>query len=383
MHLKFIVMLRIYLYALSALLLTSRLFAQTTPESANTAVNPREKAAVLNFDTQGLTFEPAQMGALARLEFDKLGLYEVMDRYDVAYLLEREKLAIDNCYGKICLIETGRKLKVEKMLTGAVELLGERIVVTVRLIDVGTAAVEKNQVLEFLNLKPQVQAMLGITLQKMFGQPVDEALYTKLTKANDYESTINVPELGKLNLSGPRMGVTIFSGTTANTIQRAEREGGLDASPVMFQFGYQFEKAYLNSGRVQALFEFIPILTGLDQGLILPSASILHGLRDNRTGLEFAFGPVINLTYEAEGIEENGGFTLLKDWQINNPKLPIPNNTVRRFDKRGEPTLGTGFVFAAGKSFKSGRMNIPVNAFFIPGRNGQRWGISVGFNGRG
>jgi hypothetical protein len=72
----------------------------------------------------------------------------------------------------------------------------------------------------------------------------------------------------------------------------------------------------------------------------------------------------------------------LKDWQAANPKLPVPP-TVKRFDRRGEPGLGTGFVFAAGKSFKSGRMNIPVNAFYVPGRYGQRWGISVGFNGRG
>lgn len=374
-------MKRIILCALSALLLASHTFAQTQTTPNN---EPREKAAVLNFDTHGLTFDPAQMGAMARLEFDKIGMYEVMDRYDVAYMLEREKLSIDNCYGKICLVEMGKKLKMDKMLTGAVEVLGERIVVTIRLIDVGTETVEKSQVEEFLNLKPQVQAMLAITMQKMFGKPVDEAVYTKLTKPNDYESTLNVPEMSRLNLGGPRMGTVIFSGEYAAILRRTERQGGLDATPVMFQFGYQFEKAYLNQGRLQALFEVIPNLTGLDQGLIIPSLSILHGVRDNRTGLEFAFGPTMNLTREAEGIEEGGTFVLLNDWVASQPAgTPIPNNVVTRFDKRGEPAIGTGFVFAGGKSFKSGRLNIPVNVFFIPGKYGHRYGISVGFNGRG
>ena len=53
-----------------------------------------------------------------------------------------------------------------------------------------------------------------------------------------------------------------------------------------------------------------------------------------------------------------------------------------RFDSRGERQFDTGFVFAVGKSFKSGKLNIPVNAFFIPRRDGNRIGISVGFNAK-
>jgi hypothetical protein len=52
----------------------------------------------------------------------------------------------------------------------------------------------------------------------------------------------------------------------------------------MFMFGYQFEKQYLNEGNLQALFEFIPSVTGVDQGLFLPNILFLHGLRHNRSG---------------------------------------------------------------------------------------------------
>lgn len=44
--------------------------------------------------------------------------------------------------------------------------------------------------------------------------------------------------------------------------------------------------------------------------------------------------------------------------------------------------IHTGFVFAAGKSFKSGRMNYPVNVFVIPSKSGMRLGLTFGFNAK-
>ena len=64
--------------------------------------NNKEKIAVLYVDSKGFTLDPVQMGNLVRLELDKLGLFEVMDKYDVDYLAAREKLKLEDCYGKIC-----------------------------------------------------------------------------------------------------------------------------------------------------------------------------------------------------------------------------------------------------------------------------------------
>ncbi len=346
--------------------------------------NPKSKVAVLHVDTKGLTLDPVQAGDLMRLELDKLGLFEVMDRYDVAYIIEKEALKIENCYGKICLVETGRSLKVDKMLTGTIELIGDNIIVSIRLIDIGKQEVEKSQVIQYLNLRNQLPLMVATTLQKMFALPFDTDVETKLTKPNDYENAINVPETGRLNLSGPRMGTTIFSGENTQIIRSPRSQGGLDAEPIMFQFGYQFETAYLNQGGLQALFEFIPVITGLDQGLFIPSVSVLHGIRSNRNGLEFAFGPVVSASQRAEGFFDDAGkWNNLSVWKTNNPDQNPPAETTIRLDSRGDYALNSNFVFAAGKSFKSGRMNIPVNVFYIPGRGGARFGVSVGFNGRG
>ena len=48
------------------------------------------------------------------------------------------------------MIEVGKSLKVDKMLTGSVEYFGEVIIVSLRLIDIGTETIEKSKVLEFV-----------------------------------------------------------------------------------------------------------------------------------------------------------------------------------------------------------------------------------------
>ncbi len=55
-------------------------------------------------------------------------------------------------------------------------------------------------------------------------------------------------------------------------------------------------------------------------------------------------------------------------------------STELRFDSQGDPTFDADFVFRVGKSFKSGKLNNPINAFFKPYLGGHRFGISMGFN---
>jgi hypothetical protein len=150
----------------------------------------------------------------------------------------------------------------------------------------------------------------------------------------------------------------------------------------MFQFGYQFELKYLNEGNFQALFEFIPLITGLDQGKFIPSVAILNGLRSNTTGWEFAFGPTVNVVKTADMYQDDAGKWNLASEYIPDPDNPQPNPypLEERLDSRGDFKLSTGFAFALGKTFKSGKLNIPVNGFYVPGKDTQRFGISVGFN---
>jgi hypothetical protein len=107
-------------------------------------------------------------------------------------------------------------------------------------------------------------------------------------------------------------------------------------------------------------------------------------MRLNRGGWEFAFGPSFSFSRIAEGYTDTQG-----NWQLRSAWFSEPTNAtktpptfVSRLDSRGEAALNPSFVFAAGRSFISGKVNFPVNVFYIPNKNGGRIGISMGFNSR-
>jgi len=343
--------------------------------------SPKAVATVLNIDTKGISETPEQMGSMVRIELEKLNMYQVMDAYDVGYVIERNKININNCYGKMCLVEVGKIIKSDKMFTGSVEHIGKNIVITFRLIDVASASIEKSYVEEFLYLPGDMQNMVKITMAKMYGKELPkEPIEKSLTKKDTYEDAFNNPEQTKVNLSGPRMGFSYFTGEAGHVLQLPKNKGGYNSFPCLFQFGYQFEVQYLNEGNNQALFEFLPMITGFNQNIFIPSLTIMNGLRNNKWGLEIAFGPTFGIVKKAEGYyDDNNEWHLASDW-----KEPITNPFVSetRLDSRGEATFQAGFVVAVGKTFKSGKLNIPVNAYIIPNKDGVKVGVSFGFNAK-
>ncbi len=317
---------------------------------------------------------------LVMMEMLKIQQYELLDRYDMNYLAKKEKIEIAGCFSRICLVDIGKALQVQKVLTGSILTVGDNLVITFRLLDVASGNIEKTHSVEYLKLPTELKMMVRITLQEMFGQPIDEEQKKKLTMRNDYDGSANNPYKLRLRSDGPRMGFTYFSGEIAGRLAESRSVGGYEAQPLMFQFGYQFEKQYLNEGNFQALFEFIPMMTGLDQGLFIPSVTIMNGLRNNKNGWEFAFGPTFSVVQEAKGFYAPGSERWTLRTQVDS--LPDGVELISRLDSRGEPSIQTGFVFAAGKTFKSGKLNIPLNVYVIPNNKGLRFGVSVGFNAK-
>ena len=138
-----------------------------------------------------------------------------------------------------------------------------------------------------------------------------------------------------IRLDGPRLGVTLLSDGVVN---RA-RDNGVDISPFITQFGWQFEsRLFRLPNGFSGLIELVPLVGGLEQGKFLPSVSGLLGLRGSN-GFEFGLGP--NLT-----------------------------------------PLGTGLVLAVGTSIQSQGINFPINLAVAPGRDGVRVSLLFGFNAR-
>ena len=145
----------------------------------------------------------------------------------------------------------------------------------------------------------------------------------------------DVPIIKPLQLDGPRVGVTMLNSQYYNR----NVNDSLGVGPIISQFGWQFEWKYFETaGGSAGLFEFIPMIGGLDQGLFIPSANALVGFRTGK-GWEIGCGPNVSV-------------------------------------------VGTGFVIAAGYTFKSGYMNFPVNFAITPGKNQTRFSILIGWNER-
>lgn len=131
------------------------------------------------------------------------------------------------------------------------------------------------------------------------------------------------------SFGGPRVGLTYISpGTSADYIVDDGKR------PFFTQFGWQFEgRLFTTASGLSSLIEFVPLIGGIEQGMFLPSASFLIGLRTGgNTPFEFAMGP---------------NFSVAADY-------------------KKEKVGSVGLVIALGTSFKSDNINFPINIAFVP-----------------
>jgi hypothetical protein len=337
------------------------------------------KLVVLGFDVQVEALKNQNLTELLRIELAKHQNYEITDRYEVAEVLKANDISATSCQSKSCLIKAGNLLKVDKVVSGSVDQMGESIYIRIRIMDVKKETVDKEVVKQFLYLPEKINPMMTIAINQLRGVANDKTLEESLSSTQSYESAVNNPHYAVLSLAGPRMGYTFLTGDAAAIFKSPKSEGGYDGYPALFQFGYQFEKQYLNEGKIQALFEFIPMISGLDQGLFIPSITIMNGLRNNANGVEFAIGPSFNIVKQSKQFQDANG-VWHRVWDAENTGGA---DEVMRMDSRGQLTLKSYVVLAAGFSIRSGKMNIPINAFVIPAKESLRFGFSFGFNARG
>lgn len=352
-------------------LVCSILMAQTNP-----------KLAVISFDALGAQLDKAQLTELLRIEISKHNKYEMIDRYEIAEMLQKAKIDNTSCFSKTCLKEAGKTLNADYVMSGSADVLGDALFIRLRMIDLAGNTMKKEVVREFLNIPEKANSMISICVNELLDLPNDELIVKSLSNRDSYESAVNNPYYQTLSLAGPRMGYTIFTGEMAKTIRAPKSEGGYDGYPAFFQMGYQFEKQYLNEGKWQALFEFIPMISGLDQGLFVPSFTIMNGIRNNKNGLEFAIGPSVNISKEVTAYDLNNEWIRRPDYDFNNDPVPSGLDSKQVMDSRGSVKMKTYVVLAAGYSLKSGKLNIPINVFVIPSKESLRYGFSFGFNVR-
>ena len=334
-----------------------------------------QRAALVSIDLRGMgNLDSSMVAQIARTEASKIVTYEMMDRYDIEEILRMKYPSKEACLSKTCLVAQGKILGAQIMLTGTVEKLGNKISVNLREINIAEDKISKTYVEEFLFLPSELNRIFKVSFNSMYGKTVDPVELKSLTDPTYLPGGSNNPESIILKTSGPRFGFTGFTGKAAEYITRPKSDGGLDGIPVMFQFGYQFEKQYLNEGNFQGLLEFIPMITGADQGQFIPSFSLLNGFRSQKNGWEIAFGPSFSFSKVARGYTDSTNKFVVSYY------APVGKTLEERLDSRGSTKLNPSFIIGVGKTIKKGRMNMPVNAWVRPTKSSTQFGISWGFN---
>jgi len=338
----------------------------------NANAQAKKKIAIISIDTKELSIDAKAICNMVQLELEKTNVYEVQDRYDVSDLIKKNGIDINASYGKNSLVSIGKTLNVDYMLTGSIEKFGDKLIFIFRIIDVQNNSIEKTNVTEYINQQEQIQIMIRLSINNLLGIENDKLL-TDLLVNFDQPITSNKTTL---KLNGPRVGAFITFGNMAKRMTSPKDVGGFDMFPVNSMIGYQFEKQYLGSGDFQALVEFIPAINSLESGVVIPSLTGMLGFRFNKSGIEFGLGPTFRLVKQADGFYENGVWRL----RDNNDSTQISISYIKEIDSRGEFGLSTGMIFAFGKTFKSGYLNMPINIYCSPRKDDTVIGMTIGFN---
>lgn len=345
----------------------------------NSVAQTKDKIAVSNIDTRGIEIDPVAMGNLVRIELEKLKIYEVLDKYDMKDLLAKEGISMENCYGRTCILTMGKVLNVDVALTGSIERFSDKLVISFRLFEVSTGNLLKTDVAEYKFEPQEIDLMIQISLNNVFDIENDKNLVELLANYEEPISSIK----RRVSMSGPRMGVAYVTGDFATALMDPVDQGGYDGYPVVSQLGYQQEMQYLSAGNFNALVEVMGMVSGMEQGLFIPSLIFMNGFRFGEGNWEIAFGPSVGIRKSARGYYDGGNnWHLEEDWYNEVNEGSIPYSIVERFDSRGLPELNSRWIWAVGKTFQSGYLNIPCNIYVSPMKQGWYVGASVGFNVR-
>jgi hypothetical protein len=148
------------------------------------------------------------------------------------------------------------------------------------------------------------------------------------------------PRFEERDLSGPRFGVTMVMGN--GELYRQLKEEKMDR--VLSQFGWHFEQQVVpEGGGPQFVVQFVPLLAGVEYGIVVPNATLAMGVRFPR-GWEFGLGPNVMAT----GVEDSDD-------------------------------LHTSLVMALGHSFDYGGVSLPVNLAFTTNPEGNRVTLMFGY----
>lgn len=327
--------------------------------------------AIISVDASGIALDNIAMANLIRFELEKAQKFEVLDKYDVEAKMKENKINPNEAFGKSALIDIGKQIGADFMLSGSVQRYGSKIIFILRMIDVQKERISRSDVNEYVYDEDYLQMMAKVSIASLLDLPGDPELKAKLTNV---EKPV-ITDGQTLRLNGPRFGMQVIGGKVGQRLMAPESEGGYSSVNYSTVFAYQHEVQYVSSGHFQALLEIIGSINAIETKYASPSLTLLNGFRYR--GFEIGFGPVFRFSRTAYGYYDYEG-----KWNIG--EVPVGTDFERELniDRRGDLDLTTGLIVAVGKTFRSGHINFPVNIYYsqVPTFDSHVVGIMLGFN---
>lgn len=363
-------MKRIRLILLASIFISQQFHAQ---ESANSAL---PSMLIGGIEVRGISSDEEVLRTVIYKSLVNSKKYVVNDRYDVAENIGADKLK--SCMGKECLITVGKQIKADYAMSVSYDGLGDRILVSMKIVNVNTGEIVKNEIEQFENQPRELNRMTDIMICKIMDIEVDATVLKPLIFKDNPAASAG---LGKMNNSGPRMGVALTTEQNAEFFTRDEEDGGVGGVPLLFNIGYQLEKQYVGSEKFSALFEFIGNVAGIEHGTPVPSFAVLHGVRFGKGAWEIAMGPSLSMKTLMNGTTDfDGSFRSYSDLANSGVANADQFNYFNRPDTRGATYFSSNFVVGVGKTFRSGGLNAPLNFYASFNKYGTTYGLSLGVN---
>ena len=133
---------------------------------------PEKKQSLAVLDLRGVGGpEMVKMAATLsdplRDEFVNTGYYKVCDRAHMEVVMNELKFNQSGCTSSECVVEVGRTLQVEKIVTGTVSKLGDTYVISLQMIDVATSVLEKSSTEKATCKEGELFYLVGIAAKKL------------------------------------------------------------------------------------------------------------------------------------------------------------------------------------------------------------------------
>lgn len=175
---------------------------------------------------------------LIQIELIKLEQYKVYDEFDIQEGIDSDERFTNNCFGKNCLIELGKTVGVEYIVSTSILGFGGKTVISIKIIEVNTGEIIKNDVKEFIDDTDKIQRMLQVLIRQMHGIEMYPEVVARII--HDEQPIFN-KGINKINNSGPRIGYSFLTGELRDFATRPTSQGGMDIYPGVSMIGYQLE----------------------------------------------------------------------------------------------------------------------------------------------